>query len=795
MIFGFHSLYRKIRSCFSLSEWCIRLLKLSRSEQPRTARGIVLVQVDGLSHRQALRAMKRGRLKFLQHLIEKEKYRMNLFYSGLPSSTPAVQAELFYGVEGAVPAFSFIERESGRVFRMFDPASVKAVERRLENLGEPLLEGGSAYCDIYTGGAREAHFSPSALGFDRVIKEGPKAFSFLLVLLHLPTLVRILFTLGIESVLAVYDFFSGILKGEDFLKELKFVPSRVAISIFLREIAVNGARIDTARGLPVIHLNLLGYDEQSHRRGPSSTFAHWTLKGIDGAIKRIWRAARRSPSRDYEVWIYSDHGQEDTRSYARRNGVNLDEAVQMLYSKVRRDRFSPSPFLARGIESQRVQYFRSSLFKRLFPFRSHERPAGLVPRVTAMGPLGMVYFPEKTTRRFIASFARKLVQETRIPRVFYKRPPDRVGFYTRSGEGELPRDAGRLFGDNILFVDDLVEDFIRLCYHPDAGDLVLSGPDGSQALTFPLENGSHAGFGPNETRAFALLPRDTLLPSRRKRYLRPRDLRRSVQHLLGRVPLPDIDYRSRPAPKTGVFKLLTYNVHACRGIDGKVHPERIARIIASTRADIACLQEIDVDRPQTGNVHQPELLADILGMNYHFLPTLRFEGRGLYGIAILSRFPIEVVRAELLASSPRKTRAEPRGAQWVSIPVGNRRIQVVNTHLGLTAKSRRRQVDALKGENWLAHPRFRAPAALCGDFNMMPRSPRFKRLLQSMKDVQQLAENHRPAGTWFAHYPFARIDHILVTDGLVPRKVEVIDSDTARRASDHRPLVAELAIA
>jgi endonuclease/exonuclease/phosphatase family metal-dependent hydrolase len=64
-----------------------------------------------------------------------------------------------------------------------------------------------------------------------------------------------------------------------------------------------------------------------------------------------------------------------------------------------------------------------------------------------------------------------------------------------------------------------------------------------------------------------------------------------------------------------------------------------------------------------------------------------------------------------------------------------------------------------------------------------------------MKDVQQLAENHRPAGTWFAHYPFARIDHILVTDGLVPRKVEVIDSDTARRASDHRPLVAELAIA
>ena len=67
--------------------------------------------------------------------------------------------------------------------------------------------------------------------------------------------------------------------------------------------------MDISRGLPIIHINFLGYDEQSHRRGPHSRFAHWTLKGIDDAIARLWRAANHAAWRHYEVWVYSDHGQ------------------------------------------------------------------------------------------------------------------------------------------------------------------------------------------------------------------------------------------------------------------------------------------------------------------------------------------------------------------------------------------------------------------------------------------------------------------------------------------------------
>jgi hypothetical protein len=53
-------------------------------------------------------------------------YGLHTLYSGLPSSTPSVQAELFYGVKGAVPAFSFTDRSSGQIFRMYDPSSAAA---------------------------------------------------------------------------------------------------------------------------------------------------------------------------------------------------------------------------------------------------------------------------------------------------------------------------------------------------------------------------------------------------------------------------------------------------------------------------------------------------------------------------------------------------------------------------------------------------------------------------------------------------------------------------------------------
>jgi hypothetical protein len=81
------------------------------------------------------------------------------FYSGIPSTTPAVQGEIFFGVKTAVPSFQFLRRKSGKDFRMYDAAAAMEIEDELlESCPQPLLQGGTAYSNIFRGGARHTHY-------------------------------------------------------------------------------------------------------------------------------------------------------------------------------------------------------------------------------------------------------------------------------------------------------------------------------------------------------------------------------------------------------------------------------------------------------------------------------------------------------------------------------------------------------------------------------------------------------------------------------------------------------------
>src|SRR3989338_2007029 len=266
-------------------------------------------------------------MPFLNGLIKKDFYKLYTHYPGLPSSSPSVQGELFYGIKQIVPAFAFWDRENSKIFRMYDSEAVLEVERRLEKQGQGLLEGGSSYSNIYTGGAQESHFCATSLGWSKIWKDANPISFVILTLTQLPSVVRMFVLTAWEFMLGVIDFARGILKGENLKKEFKFIYLRALICILLRELVVLGTKIDIARGLPIIHLNLLGYDELSHNRGPSSKSAHWSLKGIDRAIEHIYRKAVHSPHRSYDVWVYSDHGQEDTVSYTSTYNRKVQEAI------------------------------------------------------------------------------------------------------------------------------------------------------------------------------------------------------------------------------------------------------------------------------------------------------------------------------------------------------------------------------------------------------------------------------------------------------------------------------------
>ncbi|MBC8011532.1 MAG: alkaline phosphatase family protein, partial [Burkholderiales bacterium] len=318
MLTNLGSALRRWRRHFSRAEWETRSLRLPRSTAPSHSPGLLLVQIDGLSREQFERAVASGRMPFMRTLLGRQGHRLHTFYSGVPSTTPAVQAELYYGVRGAVPAFSFLDPEADGIGVMLDPDWAKRVESKLAAKSEGLLKDGSSWSNIYTGGAtqEESHFCGASIGFGDMWRTGKIRNIFLFSFLHFPSFLRLVALLPIELALSLGSAVRGVWRGQKPAREFMFILARVFICVGLRELVTLGAKIDLSRGLPVIHVNFLGYDEQSHRRGPGSRFAHWTLRGIDRAILQLHRAARRSDGRDYEIWIFSDHGQVRTKPFS-----------------------------------------------------------------------------------------------------------------------------------------------------------------------------------------------------------------------------------------------------------------------------------------------------------------------------------------------------------------------------------------------------------------------------------------------------------------------------------------------
>jgi endonuclease/exonuclease/phosphatase family metal-dependent hydrolase len=235
------------------------------------------------------------------------------------------------------------------------------------------------------------------------------------------------------------------------------------------------------------------------------------------------------------------------------------------------------------------------------------------------------------------------------------------------------------------------------------------------------------------------------------------------------------------------FRLVTYNVHRCVGIDGRLRPERIAAVIRACAPDIVALQELDVRRLRTNRVDQPRMLADLLRMDVLFCSLIRL-GRGEYGTAVLSPWPLRVIRSGKLPTLHDR-RLENRGALWAAVRMGGLEINVINTHLGLTRGERRLQAEELLGGKWLAHPDCREPRILCGDFNMSRRGEYVCFDGACVAGIWHQAGP--PPRTWPSPLPLLSLDHVFHSRGLVARSLRAVDDGAARWASDHLPVVVD----
>jgi endonuclease/exonuclease/phosphatase family metal-dependent hydrolase len=815
MIDRLEILASKLRYQISRNRWTARLLGYPFLPGHGDDPGLILLQIDGLGEDVLRRAMEDRRMPFLRHLIRDEGYRLHTLYTGMPSSTPGFQAELFYGIPTAVPAFAFRDRESGTMLSLGDPEAASTIEARLRQRGRGLLRGGSVWSTIFSGDADEARLCASTVGLGPLLRSLNPLRLLAVLTWHLWSVLRVAANMLIESGLAFWDFLRGGVARGMLLDELRFVPMRVAVTAGMREIVTAGACVDAERGLPIIYVNYLGYDEHAHRRGPKSRFALWTLRGIDRSVRRVWLAAHRSRCRDYQVWILSDHGQERTLPYPRKYGESVADAVRRVYREVhslerigRRDLGfgvgRPQAWeRSRWLGPDLPDWVRASR-EDTVPEQTRVPLTGEEPWIVHKGPVGFVYLPEAFDMVGLRGLAEAICEKARIPLVLVH-DGEGGAWVWRSGGGRfhLPEDAAEVFGADHPHLKAVTEDTLNVVCHESAGAIVIMGWNRDEPLSLQMEKSAHGGPGPRETSAILLLPPELLRDGAVRRALRPLDLRELVLRVLdgagAAVHVTEIaagsDARVEQGEesRTKQLRVMTYNVHGCRGMDGKYSPQRIARVIARLRPDIVCLQELDQDRGRSGGVNQVEVIAARLQADYRF-HSVRNADDGRFGNAVLTSLPMRLVESGELPRLRRSFPLEDRGVLWVAIDIGDSEIHLFNTHLSILRKERRLQVRALLSEQWLLHPDLNAPVLLAGDLNTSSHSWTARQIGELLQNAVDPGSSTPLLRTWSSRLPLRRIDHVFASREFTVFGLQVPRTRLARVASDHLPLVVDFGL-
>jgi endonuclease/exonuclease/phosphatase family metal-dependent hydrolase len=283
-----------------------------------------------------------------------------------------------------------------------------------------------------------------------------------------------------------------------------------------------------------------------------------------------------------------------------------------------------------------------------------------------------------------------------------------------------------------------------------------------------------------------------------------------------------------------MFKLITWNIQSGRAQDGGAN---LGRVIACLERfsdfDVLCLQEVACGHLTRNGGDCGDQFAGFArrlpaytAVSCIAADTLHPDGgRRLLGSMIFSRHPVlQVLRHSLPWPVDPEVMSMPRSALEVTLDTPLGLLRVTTAHLEyFSERQRNAQVDQLRELHreacthaCSAHPGDQgagpfapvpraASAILAGDFNMLPHSPEYQRLLApfgdgtpQLRDCWQLVQpGRRHAPTVGLHddapdagLPFT-FDYAFVSAGLAPR-LRRMRIDGSEEGSDHQALLVEL---
>jgi hypothetical protein len=505
-----------------------RRLRLGSAPETCTHQRLLIVQIDGLSRSVFERALAEGRMPFLRRLLKRHGHRMLPMCVGLPSSTPAFQIAAMYGVRPDIPGFHYHDKRQRTDIYFPRGGDAARVEEAHAHGRRGILDGGSAYGCVFTGGAVNNLFNfamikrPSGDGLLRTIS----AF----VVLAWVVVKCVAFT-GVELVRAILRLIADPV-GET-TRGWKWLALKIALSVWLRELFTLVASRDVYAGVRAIYVNYLDYDVFAHSYGPRHRQAMQALRRVDRSIHQLWRVVRRVPGHRYQLYVLSDHGQAASLPYQDLSGGRPFERVffddLLPAGRVEVDRAHPGRRrLASGIKAFRKQR-APGMFQRFMNYLEHDFPwvLGETPearqqagvRVIAAGPNVFVYFLdddqplslEQVEKRF-PGLADEVSRSRGIGFVLARSAAGPICLWRGKRYPVADEPAGPLAGrDDWALAAQGIRDLMAM---PSAGDLVIYGNDAPEGtITYIPEAGAHAGPSADEIHTFVVSPPGAKLPS------------------------------------------------------------------------------------------------------------------------------------------------------------------------------------------------------------------------------------------------------------------------------------------
>ncbi|MCH2546492.1 MAG: endonuclease/exonuclease/phosphatase family protein [Alphaproteobacteria bacterium] len=231
------------------------------------------------------------------------------------------------------------------------------------------------------------------------------------------------------------------------------------------------------------------------------------------------------------------------------------------------------------------------------------------------------------------------------------------------------------------------------------------------------------------------------------------------------------------------IRILSYNIHGGRSLDGTRDVRRIHAVMERLDIDIAIFQEMETRPSNRGSLKDEELLAGEDRPHRLRGKTLE-EKDGWYGNFLVSRFPI---RQGLVHNLETHEDLEPRNAldAIIDTPLGAMRF--IGTHLSLSYLERFWEARNLLRLMQEVEQETTAPLFLLGDINeWQPHSKLIRHLNSAMIALPCKA-------TFPAFAPIFKLDRVWHD---TPKDFQVsahrMSGRGFRTLSDHLPLVIEI---